>query len=161
VKLAGAAALALLGAAASAAPERQKLDMLAFFSGRTHAENSIKIVLRRSVPLIVDSVGRKDGRDFILIDTVREGDKPARTRKWVMRPVGPNRFTGTLSDAIGPVEIAVAGDGATIRYVMKGGLRIDQRLRLLDGGRNLSNHTTVKRFGLKVATIEGKIRKLD
>ena len=88
----------------------------------------LKAAFKGPVKLVVDSVGGKgDKGDFVLIDTVKEGDKPARTRKWIMRTTGPGRFTGTLSDATGPVEVAVSGDQATIRYTMKGGLNVQQQ----------------------------------
>ena len=74
----------------------------------------IKVVLKKPVPLIVDSVGGKGDRgDFVLIDTVHEGDKPVRQRKWIMHPAGPDRFTGTLTDAVGPVDVQIDGDSAT------------------------------------------------
>jgi hypothetical protein len=138
------------------------LDMTAFFSGRSHAENIFRIVFKRSTRLVVDSVGGTGDRgDFVLVDTVREEGRPARERKWVMRQAGPNRFIGTLSDAVGPVEISVTGDRATIRYVMKGGLQVDQRLRALADGKTLANHVVVRKFGLKFATVDGQILKLD
>lgn len=152
------AASAIL-AAATPAPV---LDMTAFFTGRTHAENVLRVVFKRPARLVVDSVGGKGDRgDFVLIDTVQEEGKPHRTRKWVMRPVGPDRFTGVLSDAIGPVNVVVAGSEATIRYTMKGGLNVIQQLELLGDGRTLTNKVVVRKFGLKFATVEGKIRKLD
>ena len=161
MKLAAAAAIVALGATMASA-EPRKLDMLAFFTGKTHAENVMKIVLKRPAKLIVDSVGGKGDRgDFVLIDTVREEGKPVRTRKWVMRPAGPNRFTGALSDAVGPVDVAVAGDEATIRYTMKGGLKVEQRLQLQGDGKSLSNKVIVRKLGLKFARVEGTIRKLD
>ena len=159
MKLVAAATVALAGAAPAPAPT---LDMTAFFAGRTHAENIMKIVFKRPVKLVVDSLGGKGDRgDFVLIDTVREEGKPVRTRKWIMRPVGPNRFTGTLSDAVGPVDVAVAGNRATIRYTMQGGLKVDQQLLLLADGRTLANHVVVRKFGFKFANVEGKVRKLD
>jgi hypothetical protein len=135
--------------------------MTAFFSGRTHAENVLKIVFHRPSRLIVDSVGHRDGKDFILFDTVHEEGKPVRERRWVMRPTGPNHFTGTLSDATGPVDVIVTGRQATIRYVMKGGLNIVQRLELQADGKTLSNHVVARKFGLKFARVDGTIRKLD
>ena len=138
-----------------------KLDMTDYFTGRTQAENVLKVALHKPVPLIVDSVGRKEGDNFILIDRVREGDKPVRTRKWVMRAVGPNRYAGTLSDATGPVIVRVNGNRVLIQYVMKGGLRVRQEMELQADGRTLSNRVLVKKFGLKFASVEGKVRKLD
>lgn len=162
MKLTAAALIIALGAsAAPASPERRKLDMLAFFTGKTHAENVMKIALKRPSRLIVDSVGARKGNEFVLVDTVREEGKPVRTRTWVMRPAGPNRYTGTLSDAVGPVQVSQEGSGARIRYTMKGGLKIDQRLELHGDGKTLSSEVVVRKFGLKFASVEGKIRKLD
>ena len=152
-------AVVLAGAAPAAAPP--PLDMTAFFTGRTHAENVLKIVFKRPARLVVDSLGRTDGKAFLLVDTVHEEGKPVRVRKWVMEPSAVNRFTGTLSDAVGPVAVTVAGHEATIRYTMKGGLNVDQRLQLLGDGRTLANRVAVRKFGLKFATVEGNIRKLD
>ena len=152
------AAAAILAAAAPA----PALDMTAFFTGRTHAENVLKAVFKRPARLIVDSVGGKGDRgDFVLIDTVRQEGEPARERKWIMRPAGPNHYTGTLSDAVGPVDIVVTGREATIRYTMKGGLKVVQQLELLSDGQTLANHVVVRKFGIKFASVEGKIRKLD
>jgi len=152
-------AIALAGAASAPAPA---LDMTAFFSGHTHADNVMKIVLNRPARLVVDSVGgRGDRGDFVLIDTVREEGKPVRERKWIMRPVGANRFTGSLTDATGPVDVTVTGRQAVIRYTMKGGLKVVQQMELQADGRTLSNHVVVRKFGLKFASVDGTIRKLD
>jgi hypothetical protein len=160
MKLVAAAALALFGSAAAA--EKSKLDLTAFFTGHSHAENVLKIVFHGPTKLIVESVGgRGDRGDFVLIDTVHEGDKPVRTRKWVMKPDGPSRYTGALSDATGPVEIVVNGDSATVRYVMKGNLDVVQQMQLQGDGRTLSNHVDVRKFGLRFARVDGTIRKLD
>ena len=153
----------LAAGAGSAAPQPQrKLDMIQFFGGKTHAENVLKVALKRPVPLIVDSVGRRTkAGEFVLIDTVREGDKPVRQRKWVMRAAGPNRYTGTLSDAVGPVEVTVSGNEAVVQYVMKGGLKVRQVMDLHSDGRTLSNRVLVKKFGIKFAKVEGTIRKIN
>ncbi len=154
--------LALLTFAASAAAEKPRLDMIAFFTGHTRTENVLRVVLHKPVPLIVESVGGKgDKGDFVMIDTVHEGDKPVRTRKWIMRPAGPHRMTGALTDATSPVEIVVSGDSATIRYTMQGGLKVEQHLQLQADERTLSNHVVAKKFGLKFARVDGTVRKLD
>ena len=162
MRLAVAAAIVLLASTASAAGETPKLDLTAFFSGRSHADNVMKIVFHGPTKLIVDSVGGKGDRgDFVLVDTVHEGDKPVRTRKWVMQPAGPNHFTGSLTDAVGPVDVVVSGDSATIRYTMKGGLNVVQQMQLQADGRTLSNHVDARKFGLKFARVDGTIHKLD
>ena len=162
MKLAVAAGALLLPMSSALAAPDPRLDLTAFFTGRTHAENVLRIVFHGPAPLIVDSVGGKGDRgDFVLIDTVHEGNKPVRTRKWVMREVSPGHYTGALSDATGPVDIVVSGNSAVIQYVMKGNLKVRQQMDLLGEGKTLANHVVVKKFGLKFASVDGKIRKLD
>ncbi|MFL6829339.1 MAG: DUF3833 family protein [Sphingomicrobium sp.] len=162
MRIAAAAAIALLAAGTAAAAPEPSLDMLAFFSGRTHADNVLKVALKPSAKLVVDSIGGKGDRgDFVLIDTVHEGDKPVRTRKWIMRPVGPDHYTGSLSDAVGPVDVVVRGGTATIRYTMKGGLKVTEVMQLKPDLRTMSNSVVVRKFGMKFATVDGTIRKLD
>src|SRR5438105_3734949 len=120
-----AATLAL----AAAAPPHQ-LDIASFFTGRTHADNDLKIVFHHTAKLIVDSIGKREGKKFVLIDTVHEAGKPVRTRVWHTHETAPGHFGGTLSDATGPVDITVRGDTAMIRYTMTGGLNILQTLQL-------------------------------
>ena len=156
------AALAL-AATAFGTPAEARLDMTAFFTGKSHADNVIKIALHSPHKLIVDSVGgrNKEG-EFVLIDTVQEEGKPVRKRTWVMRPAGPEHFTGVLSDAVGPVDIVVRGDSATISYMMKDGhLKILQQIQLQPDGKTLSNHVVAKKLGITFARVDGTIRKLD
>ena len=160
MRLAAFAAIALV-LAAPALGEKPKLDMVAFFTGRTEADNILRIVFHAASSLIVESVGKMEGNQFVLIDTVHEGTKPPRIRKWVTHEVGPGHYAGTLSDADGPVDIVVSGDTATIRYKMKGGLDVVETMVLQPGGRTMSNQVTVRKFGLKFARVEGTIRKLD
>ena len=157
-----AAAMILMAAPASADQGTRTFDMLAFFTGRSHADNLMKVALSHPKKLIVDSVGgrNKEG-EFVLIDTVREEGKPDRKRTWVMKQVGPGHYSGALSDAVGPVDVVVSGTGATIRYTMKdGGLKIVQQLQLQDA-KTLSNRTEARKYGMKFATVDGTIHKLD
>lgn len=152
----------LAAATAATATAPRQLDMVAFFTGHTRTENLLRVVLHKPVPLIVESVGGKgDKGDFVLIDTVHEGDKPVQMRKWIMRSAGPNHMTGTLTDAVSPVDLVVEGDTAIIRYKMKGGLNIEQRMQLQRDGKTLSNHVVAKKLGIRFARVDGTVRKLD
>jgi hypothetical protein len=158
-----AAALLLLIATESGTADPPKLDMTGFFTGKSHADNVIKIAFHGPHKLIVDSVGgrNKEG-EFVLIDTVQEEGKPTRKRTWVMRPAGPNHFTGQLSDATGPVDVVVQGNSATITYIMTDGhLHITQQIQLQPDGKTLANHVIAKKVGITFAHVDGTIRKLD
>ena len=164
MKLAAAALLGVAAAAqAPAAPEKPRLDMTSFFSGKSHADNVIKIALHGPHKLIVDSVGgRNKAGEFVLIDTVQEEGKPVRKRSWVMKATSDDHFTGYLSDANGPVDVVVSGDTATIRYTMRdGGLKVVQKVQLQSDGKTLSNHVVARKLGIIFAHVDGTIRKLD
>lgn len=155
------AIFALAAASPAAASEAGKLDLIGFFTGRTHAESQIKVAFRKPVRHVTDTIGRKGANgDLILVDTINEEGKPTKTRRWTMRPAGPNRFTGTMSEGTGPVQVAVDGDKATIRYKMKGGISIEQHLQLKDS-RTISNYVSAKKLGVRLGRLEGTIRKLD
>jgi hypothetical protein len=156
-------AVAALAAAAgpAAADPGPELDMLGFFTGKTHADNVIKIAFHAPHKLIVDSIGgrNKEG-EFVLIDNVQEEGKPDRKRVWVMHPDGANHFTGSLSVAIGPVDVTISGDSATISYVMKEGhMQVQQQLKMRHDG-SLSNSAIARKFGIKFATVDGTVRKV-
>jgi hypothetical protein len=154
-----AAFLALaLAAPAEAAP---KLDMVAFFSGRTEADNILRVVFKAATSLNVECVGRVEGKQFVMIETVHEGTKPARQRKWVLQAVGPGHYSGSMTEAVGPVDVTVSGDTAQVKYVMKGGLNVAQTLVLQADGRTLLNHIAVHKFGMRFGRVDGKVHKLD
>lgn len=148
---------AVLAAAAAAPPV---LDPLAFFTGRSHGEGTIKQLFKATQPLRVTSRGRSDGRGGIVLDqTVRQGSAAAKSRRWVLRPTSPRTLAGTLTDASGPVRGSITGNALALAYPMKGGLNASQTLILQPGGRVLLNYMVVKKFGLTVATIEERITK--
>lgn len=143
------------------APSQHTLDIAGFFTGRTHADNNLKIVFHSTSKLIVDSVGKRQGGEFIQTDVVHEGNKPARTRVWRTHEIAPGHFGGTLTDATGPVDIRVRGNSVVIRYTMNGGLDIEETMTLRTDGKSLANHVIAKKFGLTFARVDGVIRKLD
>jgi Protein of unknown function (DUF3833) len=162
--LPGVALAALAAGAATGQPPASSsagLEPIAFFTGRSAGEGTVDTLLSSPVKLLVESLGRKQGDTLILDQTIREGAKPLRVRRWIMRPVAPGRYTGTLTDAEGPVNVTVAGPQASIRYRMRGGLDVNQQLTLQGDGRTLLNRLQVKKFGVRVAVVEETIRKLD
>ena len=138
------------------------LDPLAFFTGRTHGDGMLKVVLKSPVTIGVDSRGKPDGRGGIVLDQViREGSKPARTRRWVLRPTSPTTLQGTLTDAAGPVRGSVLGRVLKLTYVRDDGTHASHILTLRPDGRTMINRMTIKRLGLVVARVDEVIHKLD
>ena len=160
MRLALIAAFALTFAMPALA-EKPKLDMVAFFTGRTAADNILRVVFSAAASLNVECLGRVEGKEFVMVETVHEGTKPARQRKWVIQEVGPGHYSGSMTEAVGPVDVTVSGDTAQIHYVMKGGLDVAQTLVLQPDGRTLLNHIAVHKFGLRFAKVDGKVYKLD
>ena len=164
MRSAAAAALLLTGCATTiqlpAAPNAA-FDPILFFTGRSHGDGTVDTVTNPPVPLTVDSIGRRQGATLVLDQIIRQGAKPPRVRRWTMRRLAPGRYTGTLTDAVGPVSVDVAGPRATIRYTMRGGMRVEQQLALQADGRTLLNHLQVRRFGFRLATVTETIRKRD
>ena len=148
--------IALLLAAAAT-----QFDPVEFFRGRTHGVGTLKAAFQKSKTIRVDSIGteQKDGA-LLLTQTIHEPGKAPRTRTWRMRRDGPDRYSGTLSDANGPVRVTVEAGAIRIRYKDKDNLDFDQRLTPA-GPRQVSNRMTIKRFGIRVATFDEVIRKLD
>ncbi len=165
MRLAAAAAALVLSSCGTSvvlpAAPAARFDPVAFFAGKSHGEGSLDTLVESPVQITVDSVGRVQGNTLVLDQTIRRGDKPARVRRWTMHPVAPNRFSGTLTDAVGPVQGTTAGPRAYIRYEMKGGFQVEQQLALQADGRTVLNRLEVKKFGMRVASLDETIRKLD
>lgn len=155
--IAGLSALAL----AMAAPAPVTLDPTIWFRGRSHGTGTLKILFQAAKTVEVDSVGRvgKDGL-LTLEQVIRQPGKAPRARIWRMRRDGPLHFSGTLSDAVGPVRVEAEAGALRIRYRDKDHLDIDQTLAL-ESPRIVHNRMKVRRFGIIVATLDEIIRKLD
>ena len=154
----GAIALTLAGA--SLAEDSTSFDPVDFFTGPTQGRGVLNELLGREKKTSAESVGRIDKDGWLILDQkVNVQGDPLRVRHWRLKKVGPGKFSGTISDAKGPVEVAMAGQSVRIRYIMTNGLRVEQTLTPLPGGKAVQNHTTFKKFGMKVATLLERIDK--
>jgi hypothetical protein len=156
-------ALALTGCTSIRLPaaEQASLDPIAFFTGRTFGTGTLKVMLSGSTPIAVESVGRPEPGGLLLHQTIREGDKPPRVREWRIRRVAPGRYSGTLTEAEGPVTLTTRGPRALIRYRMKDGLAVTQQLALQADERTILNDLQVSKWGVRVARLSETIRKVD
>ena len=160
MKRAGALAVALALSAGAPAQAPKPFDPVAFFTGPTQGRGALKEMIGKEKRTTTQSVGKIDKDGWLVLDqkVLVEGD-PVRQRRWRLKLVSPGKYRGTLSDAKGPVEAEVSGQSAKIRYMMKGGLKVEQTLTPLAGGRALSNRATFRKFGMKVATLTERIEK--
>ena len=104
--------MGLVGASASAGTAAPEIltDPMRFFEGRTEGVSTVKVIARK--PFTSRTLGRGQIADgmLTLVQRVHEDDKAPFDRRWRMKQVGPGRFTGTMSEAVGPV-VAEEVDG--------------------------------------------------
>jgi hypothetical protein len=134
-------------------------DPIAFFNGHTHGEGELRKLFERPVHVSVDSIGRIGNGGLILEQTIREANKPPSMRRWTIRRVRQHQYTGTLTDAVGPVTANVVGSRAHISYMMRHGLVVRQLLAQQSDGTTVLNRLEVSKFGAQVATLNETIKK--
>lgn len=136
-------------------------DPLRFFEGRTESASSVKVIMKN--PFRTHTTGHgeimPDG-SLVLVQQVEDEGQPTHERRWRMRKLSPGHFSGTMSDAKGPVTAEEIGGRYRFRFKMKDGVSIEQWLTPIADGKAASNVLTIKKFGIKVGSSEGIIRKL-
>jgi len=146
----------------SAAPAKPqpKFDPLDFFSGETRGEGNLKILMKPTASIRVETRGIPDGKGGAALDQkVYEAGKPVRIRRWALYPTSKSTLAGTVTDA-GPISGDLSGNRLHLKYMMKGGLAAEQYLYLQPDRRTVLNRMTVRRWGIVVARINETIRKL-
>lgn len=155
--LAFSLALAACGMTPPAAHAAPVFDPFKFFLGRSHGDAQLKVILKDYQSVNVDSVGRIEG-DILVIDQHIAVRGEVRDRQWRLKRDGPGRYSGTLTDATGPVTAEVEGDRLHIRYTSKDG-QVEQYLSLAPDSKFADNRMTVKKHGIVVATLEETITR--
>lgn len=134
-------------------------DPLQLFTGHTRGRAQLHLITGASHAIAVDSHGTPDGHGGLVLDqTIGEQGHAPRVRRWLIHPAGANRWTGTLTDADGPVSIQRTRADVVIRYRMHNGSKVEQHLDA-PPGRPVDNHMTVTRFGVRLAWLDEQIRK--
>lgn len=103
---------------------------------------------------------REDG-SLDLVQRVEDEGKPPKERRWRIRQVAPGRYTGTMSEANGPVTIEEVGGRYRFRFKMEGGVSVEQWITPSADGKSGANKITIKKYGMTVGRSEGSVRKLD
>lgn len=136
-------------------------DPARFFAGHTEGTGRLTVILARHQPVHVDGRGRVDGAGVLTLDqTVTEGAKVPTTRRWTFTPAGPERYSGTLTDATGPVAGDVTGNRLHLHFHMKGGVIADQLIDLASDRQSAHNLMTFRKFGVVVARLDETIRRV-
>ena len=133
---------------------------IAFFEGHSQGDGQLRKLFSSPVSVSVDSVGRVRNGTLVLDQTIKENGKPPSTRRWIIVRAGPDRYAGTLTDAVGTVDGRVEGPRLYIRYTMKHGLTVQQQLAEQPNGRTVLNRLVVYKLGVRVATLNETIRKV-
>lgn len=150
----------MIGASASAgAAESQQTDPMRFFEGRTESVSTVKLIMKKPFQSRSTGNGEIDDGTLHLVQKVQEEGK-AFDRRWRMRQTSPGHFTGTMSEAVGPVTVEEVGDRYRFRFKMKGNVSVEQWLTPLPGGRSALSRVNIRKFGMAVGRSEGTIRKL-
>lgn len=153
-------ALAIAAAAVAAPPAAGPEH---FFVGRTEGSGIVQMTIGGSHKVRDVSRGRLDRSGALILEQmVYEEGKPARRRSWRLVRSGPNRVSGTISDAIGPVSGDIKGNVLHLKYqAREASAQVEQWITLHPGGRSASNRMVFRKFGFKAATLNSTIRKLD
>jgi len=121
-------------------PLAPRFDPIAFFTGSTQGAGTLQKIMSGSGPLRVQGEGRAAADGVLVLDQlVEEAGSPPRRRTWRMWPTAPGRYSGSLTDAVGPVLGELRGNRLRLRFRMKGGLDVEQWLTLRPDGRTVAN----------------------
>ena len=151
-------AITLLPSAAVADSDRAPLQ---FFSGKTEMVSTVKVMMKKPFKSRAVGTGKilPDGTLSLAQQVFDEGE-PTKQRHWKIRKVASSHYAGTMNEAVGPVVVDEVDGRYRFKFRMKGNLSVEQWMTPLAGGNSAKSNTTVRKFGVKVATSTGMIRRV-
>ena len=159
LRTAGLAALATTLAMPAAS---QDTDPMRFFEGRTESIGMVKLVMKK--PFRSRAIGKgeilPDG-SLNLVQRVEDQGEQPRERRWRMRKVGPGRYTGTMTEARGPVTVEEVDGRYRFHFRMDGSVAVEHWLIPAPDGRSAKSKITIRKYGVRVGGADSVIRKLD
>jgi hypothetical protein len=133
-----------------------------FFQGRTESRGELRRVFSRPREVVSHGVGHLEGDGTLVLNqSVHETGAAPKQRQWRLREDRPGHCTGTVTDGVGLVDGNLTGNQLNMRFKLKGGLSVEQRLSFHPDGRSASNRITIRKFGISVASLDETIRKTD
>jgi len=151
-------ALSLLPSAAVADSDRAPLQ---FFNGKTEMVSTIKVIMKKPFRSRALGTGRilPDGSLSLAQQVFDEGE-PTKQRNWKIRQIASGHYAGTMTEAVGPVTVEEVDGKYRFNYKMKGNLAVEQWMTPLAGGNAAKSIVTVRKFGMKVASSTGIIKRV-
>ena len=157
-----AAILLSISLAAPGAATAGTDDPLTFFAGRTESIGTVKIAMKK--PYRSRAIGEgqitSDGT-LILVQRVEDQGQLPKERRWKMHKVGPGKYSGTMTEAKGPVVVEEVGGKYRFRFRMDGSVAIEQWLIPAADRRSAASKVTIRKYGVVVGRSDSVIRKLD
>ncbi|MEP6689092.1 MAG: DUF3833 family protein, partial [Gemmatimonadales bacterium] len=143
--------------------ESPTLEFEVFFAGRTQGKGTLELVTGRRQLLHVEGHGytEVDG-SFRLDQVVTFEDGAVEKRTWRLAKRDRGTYTGTLTDADGPVSAEVTGNRFHLRYLLrKPAVYMEQYLYVQPDGRTVLNLATITVLGIPVARLTEEITRVD
>lgn len=150
--------VSLLPSAAVADSDRPALQ---FFNGKTEMVSTIKVIMKKPFRSRAIGTGRilPDG-SLSLAQQVFDEGHPTKQRNWKIRQIASGHYAGTMTEAVGPVTVEEVDGKYRFKYKMKGNLAVEQWMTPLAGGNAAKSTVTVRKFGMKVASSTGIIKRV-
>ena len=122
--------------------------------------STVKVIMKKPYRSRTVGDGRilSDGSLAMIQQVFDEGKSPER-RHWKIRQTGPGHFTGTMTEAIGPVVVTEVDGKYRFKFKMKGNLAVEQWVTPIDEDAAKSR-LTVRKLGMTVASSTGTIRRI-
>lgn len=144
------------------ASQTPRFDVARAFVGASSGEGRLKVAFRKRRVVHVDSIGTLAPDGTIVVDQIITEDRgKTSSRQWLLRETAPGRYSGSLSDAAGPVSGVIEGNCLTLSFPMKGDLTAHQWLYAMPDGRTIQNRLSIRKSGVLVARLKETISRRD
>lgn len=150
----------IVGCPSFAAEQQLEFTPQNGLGGESEGNGSLKLFLGKPRAFHVESRGseQSDGT-FRLEQRVTFQGEPPQDRVWILTTVSPNHYSGSLSDAAGPVTGSTSGPRLSLRYRVNGPLVMHQELELSPDGRTIDNVGTITLLGIPVGQLRERITR--
>jgi hypothetical protein len=157
-----AAILLSLSLASPSFAASSQSDPLRFFEGKTESVGTIKIVMKKPFRSRAVGVGQisSDGT-LTLVQRIEDEGQLPRERRWKMRKVGPGKYSGTMTEAKGPVTVDEVDGKYRFRFRMEGSVAVEQWLIPAPDGHSAASAVTIRKYGMTVGHSDSVIHKVN